>query len=146
MKFANRHAVNGDKISTPVAKLGHVANSLVYNQDLDTHDTIVIVADNKSYDSNITNEQAKAEIKERLKMVAKVTGFPSAQIFGPAPPRMFNYRVAILPPPPPRLGNLTKEGFTADGIHPNQNGTSIIIHAEDLKPYTKLLYQFRFRS
>ena len=65
--------MNGDIISIPGAKLGHVANSLMYNQDLDTYDTIVIVAGNNNYDSNITKEQAKAEIKEQLKMVQKVT-------------------------------------------------------------------------
>ena len=69
LRFAN-NAVNGD---IPRAKLGHVANSLMYNQDLDTYDTIVIIAGNNSYDSDITKEQAKAEIKEQLKMVEKVT-------------------------------------------------------------------------
>ena len=65
--------MNGDIISIPGAKLGHVANSLMYNQDLDTYDTIVIIAGNNNYDSNFTKEQAKAEIKEQLKMVEKVT-------------------------------------------------------------------------
>ena len=45
----------------------------MYNQDLDTYDSIVIVAGNNNNDSNITKERAKAEIKERLKMVEKVT-------------------------------------------------------------------------
>ena len=58
--------MNGDIISIPGPKLGHVANSLMYNQDLDTYDTIVIVAGNNNYDSNITKEEAKAEIKEQL--------------------------------------------------------------------------------
>ena len=64
MRFASNDAVSGDIISIPGAKLRHVANSLMYNQDVDTYDTIVIVAGNNNYDSNITKEQAKAEIKE----------------------------------------------------------------------------------
>ena len=63
LSFANNDAVNGDIISIPGAKLGHVANSLMYNQDLDTYDTIVIVAGNNNYDSNITKEQAKQKLK-----------------------------------------------------------------------------------
>ena len=70
LRFANNDAVNGDIMSIPGAKLGHVANSLMYNQDLDTCDTTVIVAGN-NYDSNITKEQAKVEIQKQLKMVEK---------------------------------------------------------------------------
>ena len=65
--------MNIDVISIPGAELGHLANSLMYNQDLDKYNTIVIVAGNNSCDSNITKEQAKAEIKEQLKTVEKVT-------------------------------------------------------------------------
>ena len=80
LRFANNDAVNGDIISIQGAKLGHVANISMYNQDLDTYDTIVIVASNNNYDSNITKEQAKAEIKEQLKMAQKGDrGFPEAR-------------------------------------------------------------------
>ena len=67
LRLSNDDAVNGDIISIPGAKL--VADSLIYNQDLDTYDTIVIVAGNNNYESKITKEQAKAELKEQLKMV-----------------------------------------------------------------------------
>ena len=50
LRFASNDSVSGDIISIPGAKLGHVANSLMYNPDLDTYDTTVIVAGNNNYD------------------------------------------------------------------------------------------------
>ena len=41
--------MNSDIISIPGAKLGQVAKSLMYKQDQDTYDTIVIVAGNNNY-------------------------------------------------------------------------------------------------
>ena len=146
LRFANNDAVNGDIISIPGAKLGHMANSLMYNQDLDTYDTIAIVAGNNSYDSNITKEQAKAEIKEQLKMVEKVTEdflkeedkeitlvepfpMPAKESVSNIPESVAQVmrgckkgNVEIT-----REMNLTKDDFTANGIHPNLNGTSIIM-------------------
>ena len=116
------------------------------SQDQDTYDTIVIVAGNNNYDSNITKEQAKAEIKEHLKMVERITenflkqedkAITLVQPFPmPAKESVSNIRESLAQVMRgckkgnveiTREMNLTKDDFTADGIHPNLNGTSIIM-------------------
>ena len=116
----------------------------MYNQDLDTYDATVIVAGNNNYDANITKEQAKTEIKEQLKMVEKVTEdflkqedkeITLVQPFPmPAKESVSNIRESVVMRgckkgnvEITREMNLTKDDFTADGIHPNLNGTSIIM-------------------
>ena len=98
------------------------------------------------YDSNITKEQAKTETKEQLKMVEKVTleflkqedkKINSVESFPiPAKEAVSNIRESVAQVMRgcktenveiTREMNLTKDDFTADGIHPNLNGTRIIM-------------------
>ena len=96
--------------------------------------------------TTITKEQAKAEIKEQLKMVEKVTedflkqenkGITLVEPFPmPVKESVSNIRESAAQitrgckkgnVDMTRRMNLTKEEFAADGIHPNLNGTSIIL-------------------